>query len=122
MPAFTRVLSAFSETGDDTQKEAEERRRLEEELKEQRGLIDALTAETMTLREEAAAVHVRHFIYLFSSSVQVVFFIYVSYFLLSQAGLQQRTAELEQKLDTVVLVMGGLGLSQAFVPGCVCLV
>ncbi|XP_024136403.1 spindle and centriole-associated protein 1 [Oryzias melastigma] len=85
-----RLVHLLKQTGDDTQKEAEERRRLEEELKEQRGLIDALTAETMTLREEAAAVH---------------------------AGLQQRTAELEQKLDTVVLVMGGLGLSQAFVPG-----
>ncbi|KAF6727309.1 Spindle and centriole-associated protein 1 [Oryzias melastigma] len=85
-----RLVHLLKQAGDDTQKEAEERRRLEEELKEQRGLIDALTAETMTLREEAAAVH---------------------------AGLQQRTAELEQKLDTVVLVMGGLGLSQAFVPG-----
>ncbi len=28
-------------------------------MKEQRGLIDALTAETMTLREEAAAVQAR---------------------------------------------------------------
>lgn len=36
-----------------------ERRRLEEELREQRGLIDALTAEMMTLREEAAALQVR---------------------------------------------------------------
>nr|XP_054607165.1 spindle and centriole-associated protein 1 isoform X5 [Nothobranchius furzeri] len=67
----------------EAQKEAEGRRRVEEELKEQRGLIDALTAEIMTLREEAAAL---------------------------QAGLQQRTAELEHKLDSVVLVMGGLGL------------
>lgn len=32
----------------------------------------------------------------------------------SQAGLQQQTAELEQKLDTVVLVMGGLGLLEAY--------
>ncbi|RVE58825.1 hypothetical protein OJAV_G00197730 [Oryzias javanicus] len=85
-----RLVHLLKQAEDDTRKEAEERQRLEEELKEQRGLIDALTAETMTLREEAAAVH---------------------------AGLQQRTAELEQKLDTVVLVMGGLGLSQGFVPG-----
>ncbi|XP_039478776.1 spindle and centriole-associated protein 1-like [Oreochromis aureus] len=68
---------------DEAQKEAQEKRKLEEELKEQQRLIDALTAETMTLREEATAL---------------------------QAGLQQRTAELERKLDTVVLAMGGLGL------------
>ncbi|XP_035981449.1 spindle and centriole-associated protein 1 [Fundulus heteroclitus] len=61
------------------QEEADQRRRLQEELKEQRGLIDALTAESMSLREEAAA-------------------------------LQRRAAELEQKLDSVVLLMGGLGL------------
>ncbi|XP_008298955.1 spindle and centriole-associated protein 1 [Stegastes partitus] len=78
-----RVVHLLKQREDEAQKEAEERRRLEEEVKEQRGLIDALTAETMTLREEAAAL---------------------------QAGLQQRTAELEQKLDSVVLVMGGLGL------------
>uniref|UniRef100_A0A3Q2PP57 Spindle and centriole-associated protein 1 n=1 Tax=Fundulus heteroclitus TaxID=8078 RepID=A0A3Q2PP57_FUNHE len=65
------------------QEEADQRRRLQEELKEQRGLIDALTAESMSLREEAAAL---------------------------QAGLERRTAELEQKLDSVVLLMGGLGL------------
>uniref|UniRef100_A0A3P9KWW9 Spindle and centriole-associated protein 1 n=1 Tax=Oryzias latipes TaxID=8090 RepID=A0A3P9KWW9_ORYLA len=92
-----RLVHLLRQAGEDTQKETEGRRRLEEELKEQRGLIDALTAETMALREEAAAV---------------------------QADLQRRTAELEQKLDTVVLVMGGLGLlgepsspSQTFVPG-----
>lgn len=28
----------------------------------------------------------------------------------SQAGLQQQTGELEQKLDTMMLLMGGLGL------------
>ncbi|KAK5877883.1 hypothetical protein CesoFtcFv8_025346 [Champsocephalus esox] len=71
------------------EEDALERRRqekeLREELREQRGLIDALTAETMALREEAAL----------------------------QAGLQQRTEELEQKLDTVVLLMGGLGLLKA---------
>lgn len=43
----------------EAQKEAEERRKLQKELQEQRGLIDALTAETMTLREEAAALQVR---------------------------------------------------------------
>lgn len=132
MPEFAHVRSAFCEAGEDTQKETEGRRRLEGELKEQRGLIDALTAETMALREEAAAVQVQPFIYLVSSSMRVLFFhFYISCFLLraSQADLQRRTAELEQKLDNVVLAMGGLGLLgepsspyQTFVPGHVCLV
>lgn len=78
-----RLVHLIRKREAEAQKEAEERRRLQEELKEQRGLIDALTAESMTLREEAAAL---------------------------QGGLQQRTAELEQKLDSVVLLMGGLGL------------
>ncbi|XP_053716262.1 spindle and centriole-associated protein 1 isoform X2 [Synchiropus splendidus] len=59
--------------------EAVARNQLEAELKEQRGLIDALTAETMTLREEAASL---------------------------QEELRQRTAEVERKLDTMVLAMG----------------
>ncbi|KAM6900466.1 spindle and centriole-associated protein 1 [Xenentodon cancila] len=78
-----RLVHLLKQNEAEAQKEAEERRRLEEEVKEQRGLIDALTAETMTLREEAAAL---------------------------QDGLQQRTAELEQKLDAVVMVIGGVGL------------
>ncbi|XP_053198468.1 spindle and centriole-associated protein 1 [Scomber japonicus] len=77
-----RLVHLIKQREDEIQKETRERRRLEEELREQRGLIDALTAETMTLREEAATL---------------------------QAELQQQTAELEQKLDTVVLAMGGLG-------------
>ncbi|XP_022599927.1 spindle and centriole-associated protein 1 isoform X3 [Seriola dumerili] len=77
-----RLVHLLKKTEDEVQKEAQERRRLEEELREQRGLIDALTAETLTLKEEAAA-------------------------------LQQRTAELEQKVDAVVLVIGGLGLLEA---------
>ncbi|KAK5849676.1 hypothetical protein PBY51_013990 [Eleginops maclovinus] len=83
-----RLAHLLKQREEEADGDARERRRLEEELKEQRGLIDALTAETMTLREEAAAL---------------------------QAGLQQRTEELEQKLDTVVLVMGGLGLLEAHV-------
>ncbi|XP_070709139.1 spindle and centriole-associated protein 1 isoform X2 [Pempheris klunzingeri] len=81
-----RLVHLLKQREEEAHKGAQERRRLEEEVREQRGLIDALTAETMTLREEAAAL---------------------------QAGLQQRTAELEQKLDTVVLVMGELGLLEA---------
>ncbi|XP_051267181.1 spindle and centriole-associated protein 1 isoform X2 [Dicentrarchus labrax] len=83
-----RVVHLLKQKEEEAYKEAQERRRLEEELRKQRGLIDALTAETMTLREEAAAL---------------------------QAGLQQQTAELEHKLDTVVLVMGGLGLLEAHI-------
>ncbi|KAM4718279.1 spindle and centriole-associated protein 1 isoform 2-T3 [Anableps anableps] len=78
-----RLVHLLRKREAEAQKEAEERRRLQEELKEQRGLIDALTAETMTLREEVATL---------------------------QAGLQQRTVELEQKLDPVVLLMGELGI------------
>ncbi|XP_071400370.1 spindle and centriole-associated protein 1 isoform X1 [Centroberyx affinis] len=78
-----RLVHLLRQREEEAQLEAQERRRLEEEVKEQRGLIDALTAETMALREESAAL---------------------------QAGLQQRTAELEQRLDTVVLALGGLGL------------
>ncbi|KAM8731483.1 spindle and centriole-associated protein 1 [Acanthopagrus schlegelii] len=81
-----RLVHLLKQREEEAHKEAQERRRLEEDLREQRGLIDALTAETMTLREEAAAL---------------------------QAGFQQQTAEMEQKLDTVVLVMGGLGLLEA---------
>ncbi|XP_029955611.1 spindle and centriole-associated protein 1 [Salarias fasciatus] len=78
-----RLVHLLKQREDENRKEAEERRRLEKELSEQRALIDALTAETMTLREETASL---------------------------QAELQQRTSELEEKLDSVVLVMGGLGL------------
>uniref|UniRef100_A0A3Q3W504 Spindle and centriole-associated protein 1 n=1 Tax=Mola mola TaxID=94237 RepID=A0A3Q3W504_MOLML len=78
-----RLVNLLKQKEGEAHKEAWERKRLEEDLREQRGLIDALTAETMTLREEAAAL---------------------------QARLQQQIAELEQKLDTVVLVMGDTGL------------
>ncbi|KAM6907940.1 spindle and centriole-associated protein 1 [Lycodopsis pacificus] len=83
-----RLVHLIKRREEEAQEEAGERSRLEEVLREQRGLIDALTAETMTLREEAAAL---------------------------QAESQQRTAELEQKLDSVVLLMGGLGLLEAHI-------
>ncbi|XP_077100774.1 spindle and centriole-associated protein 1 isoform X2 [Siphateles boraxobius] len=60
-------------------REAEERRRLEEEVREQRALIDALTVESLTLREGSATLQTR---------------------------LQQQISELEQRLDAVVLVVG----------------
>uniref|UniRef100_A0A3Q4I5W9 Spindle and centriole-associated protein 1 n=1 Tax=Neolamprologus brichardi TaxID=32507 RepID=A0A3Q4I5W9_NEOBR len=54
-----RLVHLLKKREDEAQKEAQERRKLEEELKEQQRLIDALTAETMTLREEATALQVR---------------------------------------------------------------
>ncbi|XP_034416507.1 spindle and centriole-associated protein 1 isoform X2 [Cyclopterus lumpus] len=81
-----RLVHLLKQREEEAQEEARDRRILEEVLREQRRLIDALTAETMTLREEAAAL---------------------------QDGLQQRTAEVEQKLDSVVLLMAGLGLLEA---------
>ncbi|XP_070842605.1 spindle and centriole-associated protein 1 isoform X1 [Chaetodon trifascialis] len=83
-----RLVHLLKQKEEEAYKEAQQRRRLEEELSEQRGLIDALTAETMALREEASTL---------------------------QARLQQQTAEVEQKLDTVVLAMGGLGLLEAHI-------
>ncbi|XP_027031078.2 spindle and centriole-associated protein 1 isoform X2 [Tachysurus fulvidraco] len=62
--------------------EAHARQRMEEEMKEQRNLIDALTAECLTLREESAAL---------------------------KANLQEQISELEQRLDMVILAMGELG-------------
>ncbi|XP_061614368.1 spindle and centriole-associated protein 1 isoform X2 [Phyllopteryx taeniolatus] len=62
----------------DSEIAAEERRKLEEKLREQRDLIDALTAEAMTLREETSCL---------------------------QEELQQRTAELDRKLNSVVSAM-----------------
>ncbi|KAF7669294.1 hypothetical protein LDENG_00203090 [Lucifuga dentata] len=78
-----RLVHLHKQREEEAQREAQERRRLEEELREQQGLVNALTAETMTLREESAAL---------------------------QAQLQQQTAAMEQKLDAVVLALGGLGL------------
>ncbi|KAK2886496.1 spindle and centriole-associated protein 1 isoform X1 [Channa argus] len=81
-----RLVHLLKQKEEEDQNEAQERRRLEGELREQQGLIDALTAETMTLREEAATL---------------------------QTLLQRQTTEMEQKLDTIVLLMGGLGLLEA---------
>lgn len=44
-------------------RETQGRKELEKELKEQRGLVNALTAETMTLREEVGALQVRESIF-----------------------------------------------------------
>lgn len=52
--------------------ETQGRKRLEKESVEQRGLINALTAETMTLREEVAALQVRESIFYLCVCVCVV--------------------------------------------------
>lgn len=44
---------------EEAQKEVHERRRLEEVVMEQRLLIDALTAETLNLKDECTALQVR---------------------------------------------------------------
>ncbi|KAM6977660.1 spindle and centriole-associated protein 1 [Aplochiton taeniatus] len=72
-----RLARLLTQKEKEARSDARERKRLEEEVKEQRGLIDALTAETLALRDESAI-------------------------------LQGRAAELEQRLDTVVLALGGL--------------
>ncbi|XP_054621831.1 spindle and centriole-associated protein 1 isoform X2 [Dunckerocampus dactyliophorus] len=73
-----RLVHLLKKRQEEAESAAEERRQLEEKLREQRGLIDALTAESMTLREEATSL---------------------------QVTLQQQTAELERKLDCVALAM-----------------
>lgn len=93
-------------------REAQERRRLEEEVKEQRALIDALTVESLTLREESATLQVLLFVlkqyypdvicrFVPADAILMVFVIAST-----QARLQQQISELEQRLDAVVLVVG----------------
>ncbi|XP_067291429.1 spindle and centriole-associated protein 1 isoform X2 [Pseudorasbora parva] len=74
-----RLARHIKKREEEALREAEVRRQLEEEVKEQRALIDALTVESLTLREESATL---------------------------QARLQQQISELEQRLDAVVLVVG----------------
>ncbi|XP_016359220.1 spindle and centriole-associated protein 1-like isoform X2 [Sinocyclocheilus anshuiensis] len=74
-----RLASHIRKKEEEALREAQERRRLEEEVKEQRALIDALTVESLTLREESTAL---------------------------QARLQQQITDLERRLDAVVLVVG----------------
>ncbi|XP_037135348.1 spindle and centriole-associated protein 1 [Syngnathus acus] len=75
---LARLVQLLKNREYDAQTAIEEKQKLEEKLKEQRSLIDALTAETMILREETSSL---------------------------KAELQQRTAELERKLDSVVSAM-----------------
>ncbi|KAL1248663.1 hypothetical protein QQF64_021981 [Cirrhinus molitorella] len=74
-----RLASHIRKKEEEAMRESHERRRLEEEVKEQRALIDALTVESLTMREESAAL---------------------------QARLQQQISDLERRLDSVVLVAG----------------
>ncbi|TSK98446.1 Spindle and centriole-associated protein 1 [Bagarius yarrelli] len=75
------VMNLISQRDEEAKQEAQVRLRMEEEMKEQRSLIDALTAECLTLREETAALKV---------------------------NLQERIPELEQRVDMVILAMGEL--------------
>lgn len=94
---------------------AQERGRLEEELRGQQRLIDALSTETMALREEVTLLQVKPAdpvtrcqaptLQLTASSSK--------HSTPLQTRLQQQSADMEQKLDTVVLVMGELGLLEA---------
>lgn len=63
----------ISQSDEEAQKEARVRRRMEEEVKEQRSLIDALTAECLALREESAALQVSSYsIFFFCSLVALL--------------------------------------------------
>ncbi|KAK1806522.1 hypothetical protein P4O66_005026, partial [Electrophorus voltai] len=79
--ALARIARHLRRREEEMQKEALERQRLEEEVREQKSLINALTAECFSLREESAA---------------------------TQTSLQEQMAELEKRLDMVILVLGGL--------------
>uniref|UniRef100_A0A672RRE1 Spindle and centriole-associated protein 1 n=1 Tax=Sinocyclocheilus grahami TaxID=75366 RepID=A0A672RRE1_SINGR len=88
-------------------REAQERRRLEEEVKEQRALIDALTVESLTLKEESTTLQVNYLS--FSNVIQILFArLSIQMFVVAsmQARLQQQITDLERRLDAVVLVVG----------------
>lgn len=108
----TSPFTSLAQREEGALREAQERRRLEEEVKEQRALIDALTVESLTLREESANLQVNYLafsniilILLASLSIHMQFlmvFVVAS----MQARLQQQISDLEQRLDAVVLVVG----------------
>ncbi|KAG7487290.1 hypothetical protein MATL_G00021610 [Megalops atlanticus] len=77
-----RLARCLRQSAEEVRKEARERRRLEEVVEEQRGLIDALSAETLALREESAAL---------------------------QARLEQRVTQTELQLDTLLRRRGAAG-------------
>ncbi|XP_036376517.1 spindle and centriole-associated protein 1 [Megalops cyprinoides] len=77
-----RLARCLRQSAEEVRKEARERRRLEEVVEEQRGLIDALSAETLALREESTAL---------------------------QARLEQRVTQTELQLDTLLRRRGGAG-------------
>lgn len=109
---MTSPFTSLAQREEGALREAQERRRLEEEVKEQRALIDALTVESLTLREESANLQVNYLafsniilILLASLSIHMQFlmvFVVAS----MQARLQQQISDLEQRLDAVVLVVG----------------
>ncbi|KAJ0059587.1 hypothetical protein NL108_001966 [Boleophthalmus pectinirostris] len=74
-----RVVHLFKQNQEKCHNAALERRLFEEELKKQRGLIDSLTVENTALREDILAL---------------------------KSHFQQKISEIEEKVDTVVLVIG----------------
>ncbi|KAI4887996.1 hypothetical protein NFI96_034664 [Prochilodus magdalenae] len=77
-----RIASHIRRREEEAQKEAQLRKGLEEEVGVQRALIDALSAECLSLRDESTAL---------------------------KENLQKRMTELEQRLDMVILGLGDLG-------------
>ncbi len=109
---MTSPFTSLAQKEEGALRETQERRRLEEEVKEQRALIDALTVESLTLREESANLQVNYLA--FSNIIQILLaslsinvpFLMVFVVASMQARLQQQISDLEQRLDAVVLVMG----------------
>ncbi|XP_066502249.1 spindle and centriole-associated protein 1 isoform X2 [Hoplias malabaricus] len=79
---LARIASHIRQREEEAQKEAQERKRLEVEVREQKALIDALTAECFSLREESTTLKV---------------------------NLQDQITELEQRVDMVILGLADLG-------------
>lgn len=77
-------------------------------MKEQRALIDALTVESLTLREESASLQVNYLA--FRNIIQMLFASLSIHmplvFVLMQERLQQQISDLERRLDAVALVVG----------------
>lgn len=80
LTTLRRLTSHIKKRDEESLRETQKRRRLEDEVKEQRALIDALTVESLTLRKESADL---------------------------QARLQLQICDLEQRLNAVTLMAEG---------------
>lgn len=73
-------------------------------------MIDALTVESLTLREESANLQVnylafRNFIHMLFASLSI-HMPFLMVFVFMQMRVQQQISDLERRLDAVVLVVG----------------